>query len=151
MLCFVVKIRPYQLNDLEDTVQVWYQTWHQTFPYIQHPQSYVEWEARFHDELAVRANVWVAEVENRIVGFIVVMQEEQCLEQLFVDMAYQNQGIGSALLEKVKVICSQGFKLHTLQQNMQARAFYERHGCKISKLSTNTINGQPNVEYYWLP
>lgn len=90
-------------------------------------------------------------MENRIVGFIVVMQEEQCLEQLFVDMAYQNQGIGSALLEKVKVICSQGFKLHTLQQNMQARAFYERHGCKISKLSTNTINGQPNVEYYWLP
>ncbi|MBE9052251.1 GNAT family N-acetyltransferase [Nostocales cyanobacterium LEGE 11386] len=144
-------INSYQPEDLENTVQLWYCTWHQTFPYIQHPQSYLEWKSRFRDELAIKGHIWLAKLENRIVGFIVVIPEEQCLEQIFVDTAYQNQGIGSMLLDKAKAICPQGLKLHTLQQNMQARAFYEKHGFQVRRLSINKINGQPNIEYLWIP
>lgn len=147
----MVSIRSYNPKDLEDTVQLWYQTWHQTFPHIQHPQTYYEWKERFCDRLAVKGNVWVAEVENRIVGFIVVMKEKQELNQIFVDLMYQNQGIGSALLDKAKAICPQGLKLNTLKQNTQACLFYEKHGFKAGKLGTNKINGEPNVEYLWLP
>ncbi|WP_375497013.1 GNAT family N-acetyltransferase [uncultured Nostoc sp.] len=147
----MVTIRPYQLNDLEDIVRLWYRTWHETFSPIKHPQPYSLWKARFCDDLAVHGDIWLAEVENQIVGFVVVLKEEQWLSQLFVDATYQNQGIGSVLLAQAKAICPQGLKLHTLQANMQACKFYERHGFKFSKLSTNKINGQPNVEYYWLP
>ncbi|MBW4572682.1 MAG: GNAT family N-acetyltransferase [Tolypothrix carrinoi HA7290-LM1] len=147
----VAKIRPYELNDLEDTVQLWYRTWHQTFPEIQHPQPYPAWKTRFCDDLAVRGNVWVAEVENSIVGFVVVIKDEQCLHQLFVDSMYQNRGVGSVLLKKAKEICPQGLTLQTLQQNTKACVFYEKHGFKAGKLSTNKINGQPNVEYNWMP
>jgi ribosomal protein S18 acetylase RimI-like enzyme len=147
----VVTIRPYQPADLEATVQLWYQTWHQTFPQIRHPQPYAQWQARFRDDLAVRGNVWIAELEDQIVGFVIVMKQEQWLDQLFIDPMYQNRGIGSALLDKAKAICPQGLELHTLQQNTKACAFYERHGFKASKLSINKINGQPNVEYYWVP
>ncbi|MEH2424181.1 MAG: GNAT family N-acetyltransferase [Nostoc sp.] len=147
----MVTIRPYQLNDLEDTVHLWYRTWHQTFPDIQHPQPYFAWKVRFRDDLAARGDVWLAEVENQIVGFLVVIKEEQWLSQLFVDTTYQNQGISSALLDKAKAMCPQGLGLDTLQANMRACAFYEHHGFKVGKLSTNKINGQPNVEYYWMP
>lgn len=34
-------IRPYQADDLENIVQLWYQTWHETFLNIQHPQPYI--------------------------------------------------------------------------------------------------------------
>jgi ribosomal protein S18 acetylase RimI-like enzyme len=144
-------IRPYHQKDLTEVVQLWYLTWHQTFPHIQHPQPYTDWVARFRNDLAVRGEVWVAEVENRIVAFAVVMQEEKLLDQIFVDPRYQYCGIGSSLLNKAKEICPQGLTLQTLQQNTQACRFYEKHGFKAGKLAINKINGQPNVEYNWIP
>lgn len=144
-------IRPYDPNNLEDTVQLWYRTWHQTFPQIQHPQPYPAWKDRFRNDLAVQGNIWVAEVENCIVGFVVVIQAEQYLAQLFVDPMYQNRGIGSALISKAKESCPQGLTLQTLQYNIQACLFYEKHGFKAGKLTTNKINGQPNIEYHWMP
>jgi putative acetyltransferase len=146
-----LNIRLYEPKDLKATVELWYRTWHKTFPDIQHPQPYVEWKIRFRDDLAVRGEVWVAELENQIVGLIVVMKEELELNQIFVDPLYQNRGIGSALLNKAKEICPQGLKLHTLQQNRTACLFYEKQGFQAGKLSTNQINGQPNIEYYWIP
>jgi len=144
-------IRPYTTSDIEAVVKLWWETWHQTFPEIKHPQSYSAWKARFQDDLAIRGNIWVAGVETCIVGFMVVMEEEKELSQLFVDLHYQNQGIGKALLEKAKAICPQGLRLTTLQSNTKACLFYEKHGFKPGKLSKNKINGQPNIEYRWIP
>ncbi len=146
----MVTIRAYVPNDLENTVQLWYRTWHRTFPNLQHPQPYHTWKARFHDDLARRGEVWLAELENQIVGFVVVMKEEQEINQLFVDCVYQNQGIGSALVNKAKEICPQRLTLQTLQQNTKACKFYEKHGFNAGKLATNEINGQSNIQYYWL-
>ncbi len=94
----MITIRPYQPEDLENLIQLWYQTWHYTFSHIKHPQPYSAWKSRFRDDLAVRGNVLLAEIENQIVGFVVVIKDEQWLSQLFVDKIYQNQGIGSKLL-----------------------------------------------------
>ncbi|MFQ4142782.1 GNAT family N-acetyltransferase [Chlorogloeopsis sp. ULAP02] len=144
-------VQHYNPQDLEDTVQLWYRTWHHTFPLLQHPQPYSAWKIRFRDELAARGSVWVAEVKNRIVGFVVVMKEEHYLAQLFVAPSYQNRGVGSALVKKAKEICPLGLTLQTLQENTRACVFYERHDFQVGNLSINKINGQPNVEYYWLP
>ncbi|NMG05630.1 hypothetical protein DP117_01645 [Brasilonema sp. UFV-L1] len=149
--CTVVKIRLYDSKDLENIVQLWYQTWHQTFPNIQHPQPYSAWKSRFSDELASTGEVWVAEVEHDIVGFVVVIKQEQYLSQIFVNSQYQNCGIGSALLNKAKEICPQGLTLQTLQQNTQSCRFYEKHGFKAGQLAINKINGQANIEYDWNP
>ncbi|MBW4432175.1 MAG: GNAT family N-acetyltransferase [Pelatocladus maniniholoensis HA4357-MV3] len=140
----MVLIRPYCPEDLEEVVQLWWRTWHETFPKLTHPQSYTTWIVRFRDEIAVQGLVWVAELENKIIGFVVVMEQKRYLDQIFVDTRYQNQGIGSMLIEKAKEACPLELNLHTLQQNIQASAFYERHGFKASKLGINKINGQPN-------
>lgn len=120
-------------------------------PDLQHPQPYTSWKIRFRDDIAVRGLIWVAELENQIVGFVVVVKEEGRLDQLFVDPAYQHRGIGSALLGKAKEICPQGLNTDTLQRNMQARTFYEHHGFRAGKLAVNKNNGQPNIEYHWSP
>jgi len=102
--------------------------------------------------LAVRGDVWVAFVENSIVGFVVVIKNEQSLDQIFVEPTFQNMGIGKALLEKAKIICPIGLTLYTLQQNTQARYFYERHGFRAGTLGINKVNGQPNIEgsiHFW--
>lgn len=147
----VVIIRLYNPDDLEEIVQLWYYTWHETFANIQHAQPYSAWKSRFRNNLAVKGEIWVAEVEYHIVGFLVVIKEEQYLSQIFVNPQYQNCGIGSALLNKAKKICPEGLTLQTLQQNTRACIFYEKHGFKAGKLSVNKINGQPNIEYHWKP
>lgn len=144
-------LHPYHPNDLEEVVQLWWRTWHQTFPDLQHPQPYTAWKVRFCNDIAVRGITWVAKLENQIVGFVVVVKEKGRLDQLFVDTAYQHQGIGSALLSKAKEICSQELTTDTLQRNIQARKFYERHGFRAGKLAVNKNNGQPNIEYHWSP
>jgi hypothetical protein len=83
-------IRPYNTSDIERVVKLWWKTWHNTFAEIKHPQPYQKWKTRFENDLAVRGNIWVAEIENKIVGFMVVMEEGKELNQLFVDLDYQN-------------------------------------------------------------
>lgn len=142
-------IRAYNPSDIEDIVKLWWKTWHQTFPEIKHPQPYDSWKNRFKDDLAVRGNIWVAEVKNCIAGFMVVIEEEGELNQLFVDSDYQNRGLGTALIAKAKEICPQGLTLTTLQSNTKACLFYENHDFQPGCLSINQINGQPNIEYHW--
>ncbi len=147
----MLNILPYQLHDLESTVELWYRTWHQTFPKLQHPQGYSEWLRRFRDDLEARGDIWVAQMQNCIVGFMIVIVRERELNQLFIDPNYQNQGIGSALMNKAKEICPQGLKLTVLQQNITACRFYKKHGFTAGKLSINKVNGQPCIEYSWFP
>ncbi len=144
-------IRPYQPADLEAIVRLWYDTWHETFPHLQHPHPYAAWKNRFHQELAARASIWVAEWDDLVVGFMAAITAEGYLDQLFVDRRYHNRGIGKALLERAKLLCPDGLTLYTLRENEQARAFYERNGFVAGRLSVNAFNGQPNVEYRWKP
>lgn len=134
----------------ESTVELWYRTWHQ-IPKLQQEQDYSEWLTRFRDDLAVQGDIWIAEIQNCIVGFIVLIVREQELNQLFIDPNYQNQGIGSALMNKAKEICLQGLKLTVLQQNITACRFYEKHGFTAGELSINKVNGLPCIEYSWFP
>ncbi|MEM9925091.1 MAG: GNAT family N-acetyltransferase [Cyanobacteria bacterium P01_D01_bin.50] len=142
-------IRPYNACHIEQVVKLWWKTWHQTFPQVKHPQPYSLWKARFENDITLRGNIWVAEVESCIVGFVVVMEKEKELNQLFVDFNYQNRGIGKALLETAKAISPQGLWLQTLQSNKKACLFYEKHDFKPGKPLRNKINGQPNIEYRW--
>lgn len=151
-------LRLYEAKDLTQVVRLWYRTWHSSFPEIQHPQPYELWKEHFCNQLIRRGEVWVAEVESQIVGFIVVFKDEWEshitttgeLNQIFVDPIYQNRGIGTFLLKKAKAICPHGLRLQTLQNNTKACLFYEKHGFVPGNLSINKINGQPNIEYNWL-
>jgi putative acetyltransferase len=145
----MLNIRPYQPQDLEPTVELWYRTWCQTFPHLQHPQPYSQWQKRFRDDFVIRGSIWIAEINNHIIGFVVVISSEHELKQIFIDPNYQNQGIGSVLINKAKEICPFMLKLTVLQQNQKACRFYEKHGFTAGKLSINKVNGQPCIEYSW--
>ncbi|MEE3718547.1 GNAT family N-acetyltransferase [Tumidithrix elongata RA019] len=144
-------IRPYQSEDLEAIVQLWYNTWHETFPHLQHPHLSTEWKRRFLDELIPLGSIWTAEIEGEIAGFMVIFKRKSFIDQLFVDRRYQSHGIGAKLLGHAKSLHPQGLRLYTLRENTRARAFYERNGFTAGKLSVNAFNGQPNVEYIWKP
>lgn len=147
----MISIRRYVETDLDVIVTLWYRTWTNTFPHLHHPQPFEQWKIRFQQDLAQRGSVWVAAAEEQIVGFIVVMESENILDQIFVNPDVQRIGIGTVLLNWAKTICPKGLSLSTLQENYSARKFYEKHGFIAGCLSVNPINGQPNIKYTWNP
>ena len=77
-----------------------------------------------------RGEVLVAEIDGRIAGFAVVLDQDGRaeLDGLFVEPQLWRQGIGSALVEEaVHDARSRGLSLMTVVANPGAKEFYE--GC----------------------
>ena len=112
-------------------------------------------DAAFRDfiagEIMRRDEVWIAEAEGRVVGFLTL--ERDLLDHIYVHPDAQNQGIGSALLEVGKSTRPEGFRLWVFQKNEGARRFYERHGLRVVTLTDGRENmeQEPDALYEWLP
>jgi ribosomal protein S18 acetylase RimI-like enzyme len=96
--------------------------------------------------------VTLAEVDGAIAGFV-AMSGEDLLEHLYVHPDHQGRGIGSALLERAKARMPDGFRFWVFQANTGARRFYERHGCRVVRLTDGSENEEktPDALYEWRP
>ncbi len=134
-------------KDLDEVVALWHRSWTDAFPNLKHPHPFEQWKARFDHDYAKQDGLWVAVIQDQIVGFIVVI--DSVITQIFVDVDRQRAGIGTVLLNQAKKMYPNGLSLTTLAQNRQARLFYEKHGFAPGTAGINPINGQPNLEYHW--
>jgi putative acetyltransferase len=95
--------------------------------------------------------VWVAEDEGRVIGFFAL--SDDLLYHLYVYPELQGRGAGSALLDVVKELRPDGFRLWVFQRNMQAREFYEHRGMRVVELTDGLGNEErePDALYEWRP
>jgi ribosomal protein S18 acetylase RimI-like enzyme len=102
-------------------------------------------------EMVPAHEVWVAEADERVVGFAALTND--LLGHLYVHPEAQNQGIGSALLENSKKRRPEGFRLWVFQKNEGARRLYERHGFRLVELTDGSGNEEhePDALYEWTP
>lgn len=77
-------IRQYIDSDFDVVVTLWYHSWTKAFPNLKHPQSFEEWKFRFQNDYAKQKDIWIAQAQDRIVGFIAVSDNE--INQIFVDI-----------------------------------------------------------------
>ncbi len=116
------------------------------------PVVHTEAETRaYFRGLQNRMEVWVAEMDGRVVGFAGI--NEDWLDHLYVYPDAQSGGAGSALLDRVKVQRPAGFQLWAFQQNDGARRFYSRHGCVEVEWTNGEGNEErtPDVRFEWRP
>jgi len=98
--------------------------------------------------------VWVAEEEGRLLGFLGIEHstnlDAPVLEKLYVEPAEQNRGIGSALLGKAKELRPDVLYLWVFQKN-PARRLYERNGFVLVTLTDGADNmeREPDALYRW--
>lgn len=148
-----VTTRPYRPDELDAVVDLWYGTWHATFPDLRHHEPKAAWRRRFADEIAATEQVYVAEVAGCLAGFLAVRLEDGgsgYLHQIFVAQGCQRRGVGSALIATAKRLAPAGLRLHTLQRNAPAAAFYEGHGFTVVARGIGRV-GLPNAQYAWTP
>ncbi len=94
-----------------------------------------------------RNDLWVAEREERPVGFMAVAPG--WVNQLYVAVDAQRSGVGSALIEHAKSLMDD-IRLHTFQNNAPARAFYARHGFEeVSFGVSDPPEHEPDVLLRW--
>ena len=104
--------------------------------------------------IAEHDEVWVAEKDGRLLGFIGIEHSTNLgapvLEKLYVEPAEQNRGVGAALLEKAKELSPDELYLWVFQQN-PARRLYERSGFELVKLTDGAKNmeREPDALYRW--
>jgi ribosomal protein S18 acetylase RimI-like enzyme len=110
-----------------------------------------EEDRAFFRRAAVEHEVWVFEEDGRILGFAALSPD--MLEHLYVEPEANGRGIGTALLSCVKERRPEGFTFWVFQRNDRARRFYERHGCRVVRLTDGAGNeeNEPDALYEWRP
>jgi ribosomal protein S18 acetylase RimI-like enzyme len=96
--------------------------------------------------------VWVFERgDGGVVGFAAL--DGETLSHLYVDPAAQHRGVGGALLAHAKARRPGGFTFSVFQENVRARRFYERRGCRVVRLTDGAGNEErsPDALYEWRP
>jgi ribosomal protein S18 acetylase RimI-like enzyme len=139
-------IRTYETEDLHETVTLWWETRRSVFPYIQEKYTFEEYTSHFRD-VAVKNQVWIAQLDNKIIGFMAM--RDNCIQHLYVSCNCQRQGVGKALLEIAKQHSPTQLSLYTFQKNIPARTFYEKHGFKAVKFGLSPDEGEPDIYYEW--
>jgi putative acetyltransferase len=121
----------------------------ESMPYLPDTYSPEEVLAWIEETMPQHEEVWVAEDEGRVIGFFAL--SDDLLYHLYVYPELQGRGAGSALLDLVKVLRPDGFRLWVFQQNAQARKFYEHRGMRVIELTDGSGNEErePDALYEW--
>jgi putative acetyltransferase len=97
-----------------------------------------EEDRRFLSGMMLAQNeVWVAEVEGQVAGFIAF--SDGWVNQLYIAPAHQGQGLGGRLLDVAKTE-NEALQLWAFEENAPAIAFYERRGFRIVERTDGAAN-----------
>jgi putative acetyltransferase len=118
-------------------------------PYLPELHTPEEDLAFFQRHVFPSSTVWLAEARQELIGFSVLTPD--WLDHLYVSPSWHGQGVGTALLDTVKVH-SVELNLWTFQRNEQARRFYEKNGFVSVVMTDGSDNEEkePDIHYRWI-
>ena len=136
-------------GESDEVATAWLRAWAASMPSIPPPvHTEAEVRAWFRDVVFPGQEVWVADLDDRVVGLLVL--GEGWIEQLYVEPTLTNWRIGTQLIDAAKARYPGGLELWTFEANAGARRFYERHGfLAVEAASGHSEEGAPDVRYHW--
>ena len=143
-------IRAYNENDFDAVTRLWRVAREVAFPefMVKHPHTFEEDCHYFRCNILAHNDVWVADVDGRVVGFMAIAGD--FIDQLYIHPDFQRRGLGKAFLDFAKERSPEHVWLYTLQINTNGRAFYEKNGFVAEKFGVSPApESEPDVEYHW--
>ena len=143
-----IEIIQYDEKYALDTVKMWRASMEQALGIKDH-HSWQE-QLDYLASLVQKYSVYLAidDREDNVVGLMVVGGTE--LDQLYIHVDYQGQGIGTKLLDIAKELSPGKLQLFTFEVNDGAQAFYEKHGFKIIQRGVEAGSGMADIRYEWI-
>ncbi|MEN8291953.1 N-acetyltransferase [Acinetobacter radioresistens] len=129
-----INIRPASSDDFEKLVDIWFEASIRAHHFI--PESY--WEenkVEMQNNYLPRSEVYLAEDEQQIYGFIALVENE--IAAIFVAPDQQGKGIGKLLISHAKNLRPQ-LVLNVYQDNKNSIAFYKSEGFEVAQESFET-------------
>jgi GNAT superfamily N-acetyltransferase len=144
-------VRPATISDAAEIAELFLASRQDALPYLPKVHSDDETRRWIPDVMMRRSEVWVAELDRGVVGFLSVTGDR--IDHLYVRPGHYRQGIGDRLLARAKVMSPRRLQLFTFQRNERARAFYEARGFVAIGASDGSGNeeGEPDLLYEWVP
>jgi GNAT superfamily N-acetyltransferase len=143
-----VLIRPAYVADLADIARLFRTTRRHSLAYL--PELHTpEEDLEFFSNKVYRNNrVYVAILDETIVGFIAF--SDDFIEHLYLLPEAQGSGVGARLLDVAKQNAA-FLQLWTFQRNQRARRFYAKHGFVEIEETDGTDNEEkePDVLFEW--
>ena len=132
-------IRPYATRDLDELLDAWEQASRLAHPFLDDVFFRRERKAIV-DVYLPMTETWVYLVEERVVGFIALLDQE--VGALFVDPAFHGQGIGRALMDHACTLRVH-LEVEVFKANAIGRRFYDRYGFAFVKEHMHEETGHP--------
>jgi putative acetyltransferase len=134
-------IRKYVSDDIDAIIHIWATAAIETYNAISEPliQSI---SRDLQEKFLPASETWVAEHEEKIVGFIALL--DKIVGGLVVHPEYQGIGVGKSLVEHVKAEKG-SISLDILKENTKTFKFYKKCGFMSTKESICPITGAETV------
>ncbi|MBX2871748.1 MAG: GNAT family N-acetyltransferase [Saprospiraceae bacterium] len=131
-------IRAYQPTDVEDIIQVWTKASRLAHPFLD--PAFIEQEKyNIRHVYLPNTESWVSVSEERVIGFISMMQNE--VGAIFLDPTFHSQGFGKAMMDHVAQQHAI-LEVEVFKANHIGRAFYDRYGFQFLKEYFHEESGQ---------
>jgi GNAT superfamily N-acetyltransferase len=143
-------IRAFDDADFDRLVSRFHETNLVSYRYVDEHQRHTlaDCKAYFRGRLLPVARVWVAALDEQLLGFIAL--EAPWIRQLAIFPEHQRNGVGTALLRTALAHSPGQLRLFTFRRNASARAFYEKHGFVAIAFGVSPApESEPDVEYLW--
>ena len=137
-----VGIRPYESRDWDDIARIHDAARLDELRGAGLLDAYLDLAATYENEGLFDDEVWVAEVDGRVAGFLAgsVGEEGGEITWIYVDPALYRRGVGRALVEHFVALAGGPVELEVLDGNA-ARAFYEALGFAVESTTTGKLAG----------
>jgi GNAT superfamily N-acetyltransferase len=142
-----VTIRPFSLQDADRLAALWQAIWRSTGVQAFAQVSIADLRQRIDQELSAGWEVFVAERDGVLLGFLALKRSSRCLDQLFIDPDAKRSGIGRKLFDLAKTMMPEGFWLPTAAENKDARAFYAARGMTLDRMEPHPRHGHETAIY----
>ncbi|MGW0858322.1 N-acetyltransferase family protein [Streptomyces sp. NPDC002690] len=138
-------------SDAAAVAEVWLRSFTAALPSVRRAHTDDQVRSWFREVVVPGQETWVATFEDSVVAMMVLDSED--LDQLYLDPAWQGQGIGGRLVDLAKQRRPAGLALWTFQVNEPARRFYERRGFVAGECTDGHRNEErePDIRYLWRP
>ena len=139
-------------HELEAIIQLWRATSAETYTFLSGAGSHNEEGDRSYFTNVVAANneIWAAEEDEQLQGFMAI--KGSYIDRLYIHPTHQRKGVGTGMIAHAQTLSPAGLELCTHVKNVNACAFYEKHGFVAVKYGvTPPPQSEPDVEYHWRP
>ena len=137
-------IRAFEKEDIDRVMEIWLDTNKKAHSFI--PDKYWEDNEKTVRNLILRAEIYLCERENIIVGFIGLMDDY--IAGLFVADGFQSKGAGKEILDYVKTL-KPSLNLYAYEKNSRAVNFYTREGFIKKDETLDEIHNEKEYHMEW--